>query len=346
MTTPPSSAGAVLVLVHGRSEQGRDPAVLRAQWLDALRTGVAAAGADPALPALADDAVRLPYYADVLETAVRDEQAATASDAATSPVSEPDLATLLGPPERREFVLAVLDEARRVAGVGDAEVRVLLAGDGHAVPDGPPAAAAPAALAPATLATAGALAVPDAAWLLAVLRALDRAVPGIGGLGIALLARDVHLYLHDERARAAVDDVVAAALPTDGPAVVVAHSLGSVVAFELLRTHPDRGRWAVPLLVTIGCPIAIGAVRAARAPLAVPGAVTRWRNARDVRDVVALQPLTGAVATVDEVEVENPAPGHHAAVGYLATAEVAGPVAAALGARPTGARAAQPTRFS
>jgi len=188
-------------------------------------------------------------------------------------------------------------------------------------------------------------------WLNLLLSALDRYVPGLSGAVVVLLARDVWAYLHDDAVRTAIDDAVAAAIPVDGPAVVVAHSLGSVVAYSVLREHPGAARWDVPLLLTLGSPLAIRAIRdvlAARAPLRVPAPVRRWVAVRDRRDALALHglgraafPLDPATPAIEDLVVANAAPGHHAAAvvlddgrpaGYLARPEVARTVADALGA--------------
>ena len=52
-----------ILFVHGRDQQGIDPAVLRAQWLAALRRGANSLGRQ--LPDQLD--VSFPYYADVLD---------------------------------------------------------------------------------------------------------------------------------------------------------------------------------------------------------------------------------------------------------------------------------------
>ena len=67
---------------------------------------------------------------------------------------------------------------------------------------------------------------------------------------IALFLRDVAAYLGDQDVKTAILDQVAAALPQSGQAVIVSHSLGTVVAVDLLsRARPDI---TVPLLVTMG----------------------------------------------------------------------------------------------
>lgn len=75
-------------------------------------------------------------------------------------------------------------------------------------------------------------------------------------------------------------------------AVVVGHALGSVVAYDVLRRDPRR--LALPLLVTVGSPLGIRAIRDELRPLRFPRGVKAWRNAFDERDPVALWPLDGA----------------------------------------------------
>jgi surfactin synthase thioesterase subunit len=49
----------------------------------------------------------------------------------------------------------------------------------------------------------------------------------------------------------------------DMPTVVVGHSLGAVVSYCLLRRDGDANRWAVPLYVTLGAPLAVTAIKKA-----------------------------------------------------------------------------------
>lgn len=116
--------------------------------------------------------------------------------------------------------------------------------------------------------------------------------------GIALRAmvsdlKQVRRYLHDIDLRAAAQDRVRAVIGPD-TRVVVAHSLGSVVAYETLCSLPDH---QVRALVTIGSPLGIRNLvfeQLRPAPVnrrgAWPGtsAVT-WTNIADAGDVVALE---------------------------------------------------------
>lgn len=312
-----------LVLVHGRDLDGRDPEALEAQWLGALGAGLAAAGS-PRRPT--DDDASFVYYGDTLERLVDGGTAppVTVHALAADPAALPRLVGALPEGELR----FVLDVAREV-----------LAGAGHR-PDGAPPAVAEGVVGDALVEAA-----------VAALALVDRYVPGVSAAVLLTLTRDVYAYLHDDAVRRVIDaglaDALADATSGDEPAVVVAHSLGSVVAYSVLSAR--TGGPDVPLLLTPGSPLGIRAVREAlesRAPLAFPARVGRWVSPRDPRDLLALYDLTPAVFPlpagspgIESVRVTNRAPGFHAAAyrlddgawaGYLALPEVAGPVGEAL----------------
>ncbi|MEU9607263.1 hypothetical protein [Streptomyces sp. NPDC048057] len=135
----------------------------------------------------------------------------------------------------------------------------------------------------------------------------------------------------DRRIRARIAEAI------DGrPAVVVAHSLGTVVALETLHETPSP----TPLLVTLGSPIALRTVVRPRLhpqPPSVPACVTRWHNHWDRDDIVAARPLleddllpspTGVLPRSRRVDSDGF--WVHSAETYLAHPDVAGPVAEAL----------------
>ncbi|MGH8909608.1 MAG: hypothetical protein ACRD0K_24740 [Egibacteraceae bacterium] len=88
------------------------------------------------------------------------------------------------------------------------------------------------------------------------------------------------------------------------PRIVIAHSLGSVVAYEALWARPDPH---VELLITLGSPLAMPDVvfdRLDPAPNggrgARPPGVARWVNLADPGDLIAIpRPLTRRFARVD-----------------------------------------------
>jgi hypothetical protein len=134
-----------------------------------------------------------------------------------------------------------------------------------------------------------------------------------------------------QRVRQALD---AAAEPT----VVISHSLGTVIAYDVLREQRFAGR-AVPLLVTLGSPLGYTEIQDVVAkPLRLPAPVQLWANFADPLDVVTLDTsladeFQGAPRIIDAL-VNNPSPNSHAACGYLSARRVRSTVAAAVPAPP------------
>jgi hypothetical protein len=124
----------------------------------------------------------------------------------------------------------------------------------------------------------------------------------------------------------------------EGPAIVIAHSLGSVVALETLHEHTGP----VPLFVTLGSPIAMRGVvwpRLVPQPPRTPEIVGRWLNFWDRDDIIVARPGlgTGVAPNAQGVRPENTRIDSdgiwvHTATKYLAKPDLAGPVAAAVGA--------------
>ncbi|MFG3064848.1 hypothetical protein ACGFYM_40870 [Streptomyces sp. NPDC048231] len=120
---------------------------------------------------------------------------------------------------------------------------------------------------------------------------------------IRMLFPEVAAYLRaeDDPRRIAAREAVAARIARHQPRVVVAHSLGSVVAYEALHAHPEL---RPELFLTIGSPLALpravferllpspqGAAPALRG--ARPPGVMRWVNIADPGDPVAIPPGLG-----------------------------------------------------
>jgi hypothetical protein len=141
--------------------------------------------------------------------------------------------------------------------------------------------------------------------------------------------KQVRRYLREPEIRTAAQDAVDAAVTAE-TRVIVAHSLGSVVAYESLHRFHNEPRWRnVKTLVTLGSPLGIpNLIFDALQPApkegvgAWPCAIERWTNISDDGDVVALQkklrPLFGG-ALVD-IRVHNEATAH-SIMPYLTAGE-------------------------
>jgi hypothetical protein len=104
--------------------------------------------------------------------------------------------------------------------------------------------------------------------------------------------KQVHRYFNDEAIRNAVTARILAKVEFD-TRVLVAHSLGSVAAYEAACARPDL---PITTLVTLGSPLGIPNLMFERlrpAPVAGQGAwpqgIQRWTNIADTGDVVALE---------------------------------------------------------
>lgn len=277
-----------LVMIHGRGQAGQNPEQLKQDWLAALRHGCNRAQVE--LPA--DTVVEFPYYGDLLARLVTQVEA---------PLGH-ELQAKGGAPVPNEALQGeILTEIAARAGLRESDIRL----------------------------EAGNLPIQKGLanweWVQAIIRALDH-IPGLNSRLIDAFTRDVYVYLTYAGVRAQVDQVIADALG-DGPCVVLAHSLGSVVAYNVLRIRSAMPRY--PRLVTVGSPLGIRAIKQQLAtPLVSPPCVAHWFNAYDDRDVVALVPLDAQRFNVtpsieNKGDVLNFTENRHGIEGYLADPVVA-----------------------
>ncbi len=146
------------------------------------------------------------------------------------------------------------------------------------------------------------------------------------------LIKDTAAYFFDPAQRKEMQERLRQRLrEVSGPIVLVAHSQGSIIAYDVLSALGDAVD--IDLLVTIGSPLGLTEVQdhVAR-PLHVPRCVRAWKNFADLLDPVALDKgLSDEFApkgfVVDELVVNqdtrrllgfNP----HSSTGYLSTREV------------------------
>lgn len=280
---------ARLVLVHGRAQQGKSERALIEEWMTPFREALGARAV-----CLDDIEVRAPFYGDRLM-----ELLAQLGDPEPGDIIVRGSQLYDADAGYRSFLGDYLEQVRAQEGVSEEQV-VAEAGVA-ALERGPQ----------------------NWPWVLAIIRTLDK-IPGIDGDMIERVLRDVWIYLERRTVRKEIDAIVAPAFDTELPVVCVAHSLGTVVAYHILR---DRGAGAVAHLTTIGSPLGLKICREALAPIAHPKVVGDWHNARDKRDVVALYPLDAghfpinpAVANYDGVR--NRTPNAHGIEGYVNDARV------------------------
>jgi hypothetical protein len=174
----------------------------------------------------------------------------------------------------------------------------------------------------------------------AALRALSGS-KFFAGLALRAMVFDLHQvrrYLTEPEVRARVQRQVAAAIGAD-TRVIVAHSLGSVVAYEALCANPQ---WPVRTLVTLGSPLGVRNLifdRLEPAPAvggkgprgAWPAGLRGWTNIADSGDIVALvkdlRPLFGE--QISGFLVHNGATAHDISP-YLTTPQTGAAIRAGI----------------
>lgn len=296
--------GIHMVCLHGRSQQGKDPVVLRNQWTAALNAGLTLAGLAPVDPST----VWFPFYGDRLAQAL-----STHESMAVAPEAVMSTAEALAPLRddlTRQVYEALLDRAAARAGMPD-EYRNTVQ----------PAAAE--GLGGAAAALVGRL-QRQLSWL--------AARSGLDELTIGQIFRDVAAYLSHPEVRDAVLGAVMQTLPSSGRMVLVSHSLGTVVAMDLL-TRLDTSI-DVSLLVTVGSPLGMDAVydRLLVGGPRRPARVHTWLNAWCPADAVAIGcPLIPAWGQdLTEVVTDNNKDRAHSIEEYLGKPNVARSIKTAL----------------
>ncbi len=148
--------------------------------------------------------------------------------------------------------------------------------------------------------------------------------------------KQVHAYLSDDAIRGEIQERVERRVSPD-TAVLVSHSLGTVVAYEAACAHPE---WDLTL-ITLGSPLGIPNLvfdHLRPAPGdgrgSFPAGAATWTNIADPGDAVALvkqlAPLFGAV--VQDLLVDNGSKAHDVSP-YLTAAETGRAVAGGLARR-------------
>ncbi len=270
-----------LIFVHGRDQQGKIPVALQSEWDTAWNEGLIAAGLTRRTPL----DVIFPFYGDKLDALVK---------ATKTPLVAGVLARGAGDTFEAEFRGNLIVEMAQNAGVTDADI---LRNTTEVVTEKGPL---------------------NWGWVQSILRALDE-LPG-GETWIDIFTRDVYVYLTFPAIREQIDAIVNAAIP-DEPCVVVGHSLGSVVAYNVLmkRASPTNVRG----FVTVGSPLGMRTIqRYLTKPTAIPTVIKTWFNGYDDADVVALRALDGhefpGTPLIENVaDIQNATDNHHGIIHYL-----------------------------
>jgi hypothetical protein len=288
-----------MILVHGINQQGKSSQKILDEWLPSLRAAYDTHGADPLLKLSRIEAA---FYGDTLEE--------------LSSVRVKDQAIALGaddvPDDFLEFAADALKEMALRMGASEAQINAEL-------------------LETAVAQGAG----PNKKWIKAIARVIETISPLHGTLALRVLAQ-AHAYIRNEHVHDEVNKLVRPLFEDDEPAIVVSHSLGTIVAYSLLREFAKRNRpRRSPLLVTLGSPLGIDSVRRGfPKPRVKPDNVQRWVNGADPEDFVALRPELTSENFGPGIEnypnIDNGYENPHSIVGYLSDSRITNAIAESI----------------
>ncbi|KPE52950.1 hypothetical protein [Chryseobacterium indologenes] len=163
--------------------------------------------------------------------------------------------------------------------------------------------------------------------ILALARILDRYGKKYANDLILKETDDVVTYLVVPDVKVVINKLVTDAL-TSEPTIIIAHSLGTVIAYEVLHMLKKED-YNICGLITLGSPLGMKAIirqlyTSPTFPLVVSGS---WTNLYDKRDIVSLRALEAAHFKVNpeilNIDVINKTDNRHGIEGYLSNAFVA-----------------------
>lgn len=289
-----------MILVHGISQEGKSEDKILEEWMEALRPQF-----DNATPNPLERLTRIQaaFYGDTLHEL---SQGRVKDEYVTMGTEETD-------PEFEQSMVKALKALARRAKVTDQQIDDEV--DAIAVAQ-----------------AAG----PHKEWLKTLARAIERFSPLKGTLALRVLGQ-AHAYIRNQNVHDEINEKVRPLFEADESAIVISHSLGTVVTYKLLREFAAAHRpRKVPLFLTLGSPLGIDTVRRSfTLPRTRPANVARWVNCADPEDFVALHSElteeTFAAGIENLPDFENGDENAHGIRGYLSDPRVAELVTQAIG---------------
>lgn len=288
-----------LVLVHGINNENRTPEEVESIWMTALEDAWHRDG----LSSPNNLSVTVPYYAaDLAELSKAPRGAATA-----------------GTSQRRSQIeFDLLQTYANAMGVTASDIDLAAQQEGI------------------DLGTVEA-GVPHEKWVIVLSRALENILPTRGKYIARLFLRQAAIYIERHGVQRHIKDIVRPMMfLDDDPIVVVAHSLGTVISYELLTESTSTSQ-STPLFCTLGSPLAVAIVSnyvGSRKTFPQPP-IGKWINGFHPEDFVTLgRELDSSSMGFDGIEndatIVNLDDDKHDIRAYLSTPSIATAIHSAL----------------
>ncbi|MFY3455541.1 hypothetical protein ACOTJD_02730 [Achromobacter xylosoxidans] len=295
----------IFVFFHGIAQEGRNTDALSTLWIDSIRVGLDRAGSNNSLPSR--EQVVMPFYGDLLArlTPKVHEKVEGAGNARSliAPNEQDELFKRFAPSTTMDQLCSEIRRAKV-----DSRDQ-LLDESGHR--------------------TRGFTSNALGAFSLVIPVAVQNQI-------VNQVLRQVAAYLDDALLKRTILELASSALRegankaelANEPLIVVAHSLGTVIALEALA---DFEGGCVDLLMTIGSPLSTETVasRMNQKARRWPAVVKKWVNIADPEDIVALHHSIDRrnflktcsdrdpAAVWNILDVKNHMSNHHGIAGYL-----------------------------
>lgn len=162
---------------------------------------------------------------------------------------------------------------------------------------------------------------------IALARLLDQRLNTVGNFCVKWKTEDVATYLMVPDARKAIQSFYLSAITLE-PTIIIAHSLGTVIAYDLLHSI-SQNNINILGLITLGSPLGVNAVKRQLfpSPTYPPTLKGPWVNIYDPNDIVALNPLTNkhfrVHPSIENHEIENLSENRHDIIPYLSNSLIA-----------------------
>lgn len=242
-----------IVLIHGIHQEEKSPSDLEGQWLSALTSAQV-----PGLKRLRDNRdIDFPYYGDLLAKLTFEATGKTRAFQ-RSPITENSTGLKINQADFDDFI-------------GDTQAQMAAHGVSSNVSSGERGKGI------------------NKSSFKVVAKGIEKVSPLRGKLALKLL-KQAYSYIKIPEIQTEVNDMVRPYLTGSEPKIIVAHSLGTIVAYKLILELTKNEKMApVPLFMTLGSPLSLRIVMNQLANQIDPlGTVKSWVNAADKEDFVAL----------------------------------------------------------
>jgi len=289
-----------MIFVHGINQQGKSADQILEEWLTILNATFTNCQISNPLGRLSG--IEAAFYGDMLEqlssAKVKDEAIALGAEEATDDFDD--------------FAVDALKEMALRMGATEKQIEDELSETTVAQGAGP-----------------------HKKWLKAIARVIEIISPLHGILALRVLGQ-AHAYIRNKYVHDEVNKLVRPLFENDEPAIVVSHSLGTIVSYSILREFAKNGSpRQSPLFVTLGSPLGIDSVRKGfPKPRIKPDNILRWVNGADPEDFVALRTeLTNdnfGPGIENYPDIENGENDPHSITAYLSEPRIAKAIAESI----------------